>query len=138
MKKAFSIFLAILMLASNIGIASNTHFCGGEAAEHTLSLGIEHLDCGMAETEQSCSSEDGHDQLNAKPCCDNQHELLQLDEDATLLQQAPEINKTFIAAFIHTFVVQVFSFEKKESFYLNYFPPLLKQDIQVLFQSFLI
>ncbi len=126
------------MLASNIGIASNTHFCGGEAVEHTLSLGIEHLDCGMAETEQSCSSANGHDQLNAKPCCDNQHDLLQLDEDVTLIQQAPEVNKTFVVAFIHTFLVQVFSFEKKESFYLNYSPPLLKQDVQVLFQSFLI
>ncbi|HCQ14908.1 MAG TPA: hypothetical protein DIU20_01525 [Cryomorphaceae bacterium] len=138
MKKVFSIFLAILMLVSNIGIAANTHFCGGEAAEHTLSLGIEHLDCGMAEMETSCSSENGFDSLKAKPCCDNQHDLLQLDEDATLIQFSPEINKTFIAAFIHSFVVQIFYFVEKESFYLNYSPPLLKQDVQVLFQSFLI
>lgn len=138
MKKAFSIFLAILVLVSSTGIAANTHFCGGEAVERTLSLGIEHLDCGMPEMEQSCSSKDGHDQIDARPCCSNQHDLLQLDEDATLMQQAPVVNKTFIAAFVHTFVIQVFSFEKKESFYLNYSPPLLKQDIQVLFQSFLI
>mgnify|MGYP003630990226 CR=1 FL=1 len=138
MKKAFSIFLAILMLVSSTGIAANTHFCGGEAVERTLSLGIEHLDCGMAETEQSCSSKVQHDQIDARPCCSNQHDLLQLDEDATLMQQAPVVNKTFIAAFIHTFVIQIFSFVKKESFYLNYSPPLLKQDVQVLFQSFLI
>ena len=68
MKKAFSIFLAILMLVSSTGIAANTHFCGGEAVERTLSLGIEHLDCGMAETEQSCSSKDGHDQIDARYC----------------------------------------------------------------------
>ncbi len=138
MKKALSIFLAILMLASNIGIAANTHFCGGEAVEYSLSLGAEHLDCGMNEGSATCSSKSGHNQINAKPCCDNQHELFQLAEDATLAQSSLEINKTFVVAFIHSFVVQIFSFDGQFSIFPHYSPPLLQQDVPVLFQSFLI
>ncbi len=126
------------MLASNIGIAANTHFCGGEAVKHTLSLGLEHLDCGMDEGPKTCSSQSGHDQINAKPCCDNQHELIQLDEDVTLVQPSLELNKTFVVAFIHSFVVQFFPINERVSFYPNYSSPLLKQNVQVLFQSFLI
>lgn len=138
MKKVVSIFLALLMLASTIGFATNTHFCGGEAVEHTLSLGIEYLDCGMAEAPEQCSSENGHDQVRSKPCCENQHELLQLEADATVIQHSLEVNKTFFVDFIHTFVAQLYTFEKQVPDYLNYSPPLLEQDVQILFQSFLI
>ncbi len=126
------------MLASNIGIAANTHFCGGEAVERTISLGFEHLDCGMAEVKAKCSENDENEQLRPKPCCENQHELLQLDDEFDAKQSASQVNKTFLAAFIHTFIDQIFSPVEKSTSYLNYSPPILEQDVQILFQTFLI
>jgi hypothetical protein len=35
-KKQISIFLAILLLVSNVGLAFNVHYCGGEIASVSL------------------------------------------------------------------------------------------------------
>lgn len=140
MKKLISIFLAILMLASNVGIAANTHFCGGKAVKRSISLGFEHLDCGMDQTKRACSVTDNQeDKLQSKPCCENQHELFQLSDEVTAQHQNDlQLNKTFVAAFIHTFVVQLFSYGETTPNLPYYSPPELKQDVQVLFQTFLI
>lgn len=139
MKKIISILLAVLMLASNVGFAVNIHYCGGEAVEHSLSVGIEHLDCGMANDDMECSNADAENsEFHPQSCCDNQHQLFQLDEEMELGSRHLAVSQTFFIAFIHSFVSGLFAVDKLSTEYLNYSPPLLERDAQSLFQTFLI
>ncbi|WP_257670434.1 HYC_CC_PP family protein [Parapedobacter tibetensis] len=145
MKKVIAILLSMTLLVSYLGFAMSTHFCGGYAVKSTLSLGNAHLNCGMA-TEQSGSMEGEYDnnqdhntRFMPKPCCENQHQLLQLDDDFKVQSPSIDVNLNFIVAYVQTYIGSfLFSREAKAQQYANYSPPLLKQDTQILFQSFLI
>jgi hypothetical protein len=86
----------------------NTHFCGGEAVETSFSIGLHNPDCGMADMDGDCKKEpSSEEQVNPKPCCENQHEVLQLDENANLQAFSVDVNPVFFVAFIHTYIQPV-------------------------------
>jgi len=136
-KKALSILLALFMLASNVGIAANTHYCGGNAVDRSLSLGFENLSCGMPESSEIIQSQEEIEVLRPQPCCEDVHELLQLDEEADVKKGSIEVNTTFFVAFVYA-CSTLHTFEEKEQPFQKYAPPLLRQNVQVLFQTFLI
>jgi hypothetical protein len=130
--------MSLFMLASNLGIAANTHYCGGKAVERSFSLGFEQLSCGMAETQEVCEPLDESEGLRAQPCCENVHELLQMQEEADVKKASVEVNPTFFVSFIFASASTLFSFEEKTPTLREYVPPLVRQNILVLFQTFLI
>jgi len=111
MKKIFSTLLALLLFISNLGLAMNTHFCGGEAVETSLTLGLDNLDCGMASMEDAC--ENNQHQVKSESCCENQHQVLQIDEDFEFNTVQVNFNPIFITALIYSFVQSVTIFEQK-------------------------
>jgi hypothetical protein len=138
-KRVIALSFAVIMLASNAGFAFNTHFCGGEAVESSLSIGIAHLDCGMSEAKKDCVSNTSHENhINKKPCCENRHQVLQLDDNFELQSNSNTLNPVFVIAYVETFVQTIVDAPSIEIFYKDLSPPLPKQDKQVLFQSFLL
>jgi hypothetical protein len=72
------------------------------------------------------------------PCCENQYQSLDIDDDYKRTIFQSNVNIDFIASFIVSFFqVSLFS-ENKENQYANYLPPLLECDVTVLHQVFLI
>jgi len=127
------------MLTSNVGFAINTHFCGGEAVKSSVSIGIHDLDCGMVNMDQECQTNLPEEtQIVPKPCCEDTHQVIQLDEKAEVQSTSLDLNKTFFTAFIFTFVQPIIFPNQAENYFSFYPTPPLKRDIQVLFQSFLI
>ncbi|GAB3338570.1 hypothetical protein GCM10027429_23910 [Marivirga atlantica] len=127
------------MLVSNVGFSMNTHFCGGEAVETSFSIGLHNPDCGMADMDGDCKKEpSSEEQVNPKPCCENQHEVLQLDENANLQAFSVDVNPVFFVAFIHTYIQPVLFTDQAFVHNTYYSPPIPDKDIQVLFQTFLI
>jgi hypothetical protein len=59
MKKCTSLLLALLLLVSNIGLAVNVHYCGGQIAGISAAYNVPEAKscCGM--------------QMEKKSCCDN-------------------------------------------------------------------
>ncbi len=127
------------MLVSNVGFTMNTHFCGGEAVETSFSIGLHNPDCGMPDMDRECESIPSKEkQIKQKPCCENQHQLLQLDENADVQITSIEVHPVFLVAFIHSFV-QPILFANQSLVHNSYYsPPIPDKDIQVLFQIFLI
>ena len=124
------------MLFSNIGFSINTHFCGGKAVKTSFTLGLHNPDCGMdMECEKVPSKEY---QFAQKPCCENQHQVIQLDENLKIKSSTINTNPVFFVAFVHTFVRPLFFADQKLVHYTDYSPPLPDKDVQVLFQTFLI
>ena len=139
MKRIISISLALLMLVSHVGFTMNTHFCGGKAMETSFSIGPQNLDCGMSDMEKECESIPSKEkQIKQKPCCENQHQLLQLDENADVQITSIEVHPVFLIAFIHSFVQPVLFADQFPIHNTYYSPPIPDRDIQVLFQTFLI
>lgn len=139
MKRAFAISLAILMLTFNLGFSLNTHFCGGEPVKTSFTLGLHNPDCGMAKMEKKCGDMPANaDQLSEKPCCENQHQMLQLDEDLKIQSSKTSINPVFVIAFVQVFAQQFSFVDQTFVPFIDYSPPLPDKNIQVLFQTFLI
>jgi len=128
------------MLSCNLGLAIATHYCGGTAVESQLVHGHEILDCGMNNMdEQPCPSEQIHAlQLKKTPCCENEYQSLDLEDDYELTVPQLSLSLEFIAAFAVSFLTVVFPSENQPSQYANYSPPLIEQDIAILYQVFLI
>lgn len=138
-KEAFSISLALLMLVSNVGFSLNTHFCGGEVVKSSFTIGLHNPDCEMANMDNTCDRNPSKEhQLAQKPCCENQHQIVQLDENATTELASININPVFVAAFIHVFVQPLVFADQALTTFVDYSAPLTDKDIQVLFQTFLI
>ena len=134
MKKALSIFLAILMLASSSGIAYAQHYCGEYKMLSEITLGEKHLSCGMAMELPGCD-----DEQEEPGCCDNEYTKVETDD--TFEKSSFEINLSpvFVASFISVFVLETEELHKEHDFnFKDHDPPPLERDLQVLYETFLI
>ncbi|MHB1279442.1 MAG: HYC_CC_PP family protein [Bacteroidia bacterium] len=139
MKSVFAIFLAMLMLITNVQIALATHYCDGEAVKTSIYVGHGDIDCGMSDQDAFCEKEYNPPAVKSKNCCENKYAELSIEDDyknPSFVKAVPDVQ--FIAAFIITYL-NLYSFDPSiEAGYSHYSPPLLDLDIPVLIQSFLI
>lgn len=130
LKKCTGLFLAFLLLVSNIGFAFDVHYCGGEIASVSLKTTaepvVEKKCCGSKEKKNSC-------------CKDKVVHFEKKSDDATI--------KFFFFQFAFPAVIQDYkplvfleipNFKKKEA--LSYYadanaPPLFKLYHQYIFYS---
>ena len=139
MTKSPAIFLAVLMLVSNISITLGKHYCGGKAVKTAFSLGPHELGCGMATMDTPCKDFSQEQAVKRKRCCENKYLRISVENnyDPPANIKA-NISPEFISAFFSTYLSFYTSHEREQIQYLNYSPPLLSRDIPVLVQSFLI
>lgn len=137
MRKAISIFLASIILFNSIGFAINTHFCEGVAIDSSISIGIEHLDCGMPYDDNHSHSVT-KEQVSKQSCCENTHEIIEVDNSKDTGFPSFDLNQIFLIAFVNTFVLPTTYADNSNVDHSTYPPPLTKRDVQVLFQTFLI
>jgi hypothetical protein len=138
-KQIIAISLALIMLTSQLGIAMNTHFCGDIAVKSALSIGEEHLDCGMATMDGDCESDGiNHDNISSPSCCKNLHQVLHSDDNFKNQVNEIQFSPTFIVAFLHTYInaLEELHEDKNKCYFES--PPPVTADIQVLYQTFLI
>lgn len=138
MKKAFTIFLSLLMLVSNTGLIFATHYCGGKAVKSGIILGHDSIGCGMEDTDNSCENQSQSPFIKSN-CCQNQYVQLQIEDSynsPTVIESPVDFN--FITILIVSYI-NLYSFDGLvQTHFLNYAPPLLDLDIPVLIQSFLL
>ncbi len=130
LKKCTGLFLAFLLLVSNIGFALDVHYCGGKIASISLNTTskpvVEKKCCGSKEKKNSCCK-DKHVQIEKKS--DNatlKFFFFQFDFPAVQLDYKPLV------------FLELPSFKKKEV--LSYYadanaPPLFKLYHQYIFYS---
>jgi hypothetical protein len=141
LKKIISISLALILLVSNVGFTLGTHVCGGFAVISELMIGHNNLDCGMSsmDTETEVGAEPDADiHFESTPCCENDFQTLQTDNNFNSEVNNFNLNQTFVIAFVHTLLDNTLYPETPLSDYSNYSPPIPENDVQSLFQTFLI
>lgn len=138
MKSAFSIFFALLLLTTQIGVRFATHYCGEKVFNNSISLlGNDLPTCNMQEAdEEACTSQAD---IQRKPCCENQAVTLQIKDQYNASSSLAVNNSlVFLASFTNTYIYLI---RFTDSVPVNpdyYDPPVLELDIPVLIQSFLI
>lgn len=141
MKRTFAIFLTVLILASNSGVVFAAHYCMGEVSDINIGLSTEAHECEMADMDGPCEIETYSEGSNLKPvdCCSNDFIQIQLNENFdSPIQGDTELNTKFVAAFTLAYL-NLCNFQSESNVdFIDYSPPLLRQNIPVLFQSFLI
>lgn len=118
-----------------MGFAVNTHFCCGITVDSSITMGVEQLDCGMMHEKESTSDQE---EVDKESCCKNVHQVLEIDNNRDTPLPSFDLNKTFLVAFAHTFILNPSITQRSTTDYFSYTPPPRLQDVQVLYQSFLI
>lgn len=141
--KVISLSLAFLILFSSSGLTLDIHFCQGEMKRSNL-FGTAKSCAEVSEITKKCHSSDsvqgtcGIDGEH-KGCCSNKSFHLDLDFDSGEVISIPLTDKTiqFVQAFVLGYLVESQPSPTLHN-YTNYYPPPLKRDIPVLFQTFLL
>mgnify|MGYP003643199900 CR=1 FL=1 len=127
------------MLISSSGLAYAQHFCGGMEMMAEITVGESQLYCGMdgAVDDKDCG--DAAPSSTADDCCKNHITKVQTDEDFAKTSFDVKFNKEFVATFISVFVLQEIEIPSSEkTLYADYNPPPLQQDLNILYDTFLI
>lgn len=138
MKSVFSIFFAVLLLTSQMGIRFATHYCGGKVFENSISLLGEDLPaCNMQKSgNEDCTN---HSSIQSKSCCEDNEVTLQIkDQYNTSPSIALDNNLVFVSSFTSIYVYLIRFTDCYIVNVTHYDPPVLELDIPVLIQSFLI
>jgi hypothetical protein len=89
-KKQISIFLAVLLLVSNVGLAFNVHYCGGEIASVSLNSALPSLQSEKGCCETKASKKDS--------CCKDKKIVVQKKTDNGIV-------KSFSFQFDYAFII---------------------------------
>src|SRR5690554_2885733 len=136
MQKTISIFFSFLLLISSSGIAFSQHFCGEMEMASEITLGEKHLSCGMEDfANPSCND----DHLTDDHCCHNQFTSVQTDENFAKTSLDLKFQKLFSATFTSVFVLDVVEFASVQyTIFPDYDPPIIEQNLNILYDTFLI
>lgn len=140
---AFS--LAFLMFFTSVGLSVDMHFCQGNFKSFSL-IG-KAKNCHELAKTSTCKhhknpiqEEETCDKTAKKDCCENRTVTLNADQD----QQIQTVDftltkevKQFVTAYVYAFYQNKLTKDETIPFAL-YRPPLIKRDIPILIQSFLI
>ncbi|MFT4857471.1 MAG: hypothetical protein ACI9UV_000709 [Algoriphagus sp.] len=138
MKKILSIAFSLLILLGNVGLAKTIHLCMGSEMESAIGFSTSHIECEMAKKKPNCHSEKDASEHKEKDCCNEEFELLILDQDLQKSTLNLDYSPEFLVSLVYSFLgLTIFPVETNEN-YTDYPPPLLRHDLQVLHQSFLI
>ncbi len=135
MKAILSIVLSLLILLSSSGVAYAKHYCGGFEMLSKVTLGEEHLSCGMKMNVPACGDEEHEDHS----CCSNRYLKVHTDNHFAKVSFDFDFATQWIPAFVTVFIFPKLTVpEAPNSVFTEYLPPPLEQDIQILYETFLI
>jgi len=135
LNKIIALILAAIVFFSTLSFTVEKHVCMGEITDVSYFLKAD--SCGMQEDECPIESPT-ESKIQKEKCCNDVHELIPGHQNEQQALQKLELNQVeFILAFTYTYI-NLFETSSENIAYVDYIPPLVKNDIQILHQTFLI
>lgn len=132
MKRSISISLLLILLAGQFNLTWELHYCGGKIVKDQLTLGEQHLGCGMVEMSEASDCDDT-ESLDHN-CCNNEYFSPDADKDYQLDEKILSQDLVVLYTILH------FDFAAKYtqpiSSYVADHPPDLDINLSILFQVF--
>ncbi len=132
--KISSVLIASIVLFSTTSFTISEHYCGGDLVDSAVFSKAKScsLDMAISSSTEGCT-------IQKDNCCkdlviqvEGQNELISLATDLNFNQQV------FIASFVYSYINLFEELANKNVNFKDYTPPLVDNDLQVLFQTFLI
>ncbi|MFX0555537.1 HYC_CC_PP family protein [Maribacter sp. CXY002] len=140
MKKAFhkiaAISMALLVLFTTTSFSVDMHYCGDHLVDFSLSGNV---DTCMMKAEMSKSSSSCAMMEMKMDCCSDLelsvigHDDLKVSFDQLTLEQ-----QVFVTSFVNSYTGLLLESSEKVTHFIDYSPPPLIRDVQILDQTFLI
>ncbi len=138
MKRILSISLAVLILASSLGLTIATHYCGGHIMDSAVAFGHTDLGCDMGLMDDISIDFNHENNIRSTTCCENEFVAIELDDQFKSSVQKVSINPVFLAVYANA-LLGVTVFENTQNVaYLDYNPPPLIANFQIEHQTLLI
>lgn len=100
-----------------------------------VTLGEEHLSCGMKMNVPSCGDEKQEDH----GCCSNQYLKVHTDDHFAKVSFDFYFSAQWVPAFVTVFLLPEVTIPvAPKSVFREYLPPPLERDVQILYETFLI
>lgn len=138
MKKIFykisSFSMALLVLFSTLSFTVESHYCGDILVDSSVFGAAE--TCGMEVQKTSPSSDCD---ITKKNCCSDEQLLLEGQDTLKIsFEKLDKEQQVFVVTFIQSYL-DLFEYENSDNeAFIDYSPPPLIRDVQVLDQTFLI
>ena len=130
--RVFSVFMAFLLLFSTVSFTIEKHFCGDVLVD--VSVFTEAQKCAMEAPESDQST------LSKKSCCKDTIDVVQGQDELTVktFEDLEIEQQFFIATLVHSYFNLFEEEYQLDAPHIEYAPPNLVYDIQLLDQVFLI
>ncbi|WP_432411318.1 HYC_CC_PP family protein [Rasiella sp. SM2506] len=133
--KSIATCMACVVLLTTMSFTVDIHYCGNTLVDFSFVQQVE--TCGMETVASTSGCE--NPMLAATSCCTDQQVSKQGTEDLTITFDTLTFKQqVFVASFTYTYI-RLFEGAQSEAIpFVAYAPPFVKQDVQVLHQTFLI
>lgn len=144
-----ALMMAFLMFFSSAGFAMDMHYCGGELKSVSFFGKAKNCHEMAGESDATMKNCPHHKKMIAdkkscsedKNCCSNKTLHFQSDQDHQLQTADFVVTKQlkqFVIAYVSVFLGGDFDLKWEVTPYAHYKPPLIRKDIPVLHQTFLL
>lgn len=134
--KSMALFMAAVVLITTMSFTVDMHFCGETLVDYSFFQKVE--GCGMEKTQISkitCENPT----LTKKACCSDEQMLKQGQDDLRTSFDALSFQQQlFVTSFTYSYLNLFEGTLSNEVPFIDTSPPLIRQNLQVLHQSFLI
>jgi len=134
--KSMAFFMAVVVLMTTMSFTVDIHYCGDTLVDFSLYQKAE--GCGM-EKAQASKIACENPMLSQKSCCSDEQIVKQGQDDLKVsFDKLTFDQQVFVASFTYTYINLFEGTTSKEVPFTDPSPPFIRQDLQVLHQTFLI
>lgn len=127
--------MAGVVLLTTMSWTVDMHYCGDTLVDFSFVQQVE--TCGMDQASMMLMND--HSTLTEKSCCTDKQVIKEGENDLKVpYDQLSLEQQVILSNFVYSYLNLFEGTESKETPFVDYAPPFVKRDVQVLHQSFLI
>ncbi|VXC28578.1 HYC_CC_PP family protein [Maribacter litoralis] len=131
--KFLSVTMAVVVFLSTMSFSVDMHYCGDMLVDFSIMEQVK--TCGMEKVKTDCDNTT----YTEKSCCtDTQLNVEGAESMKVSFDQLSFDQQVFVATFTYSYINLFQGIDSNEFSYKDYSPPFVKQNVQVLHQTFLI
>ncbi|WP_036154704.1 HYC_CC_PP family protein [Maribacter forsetii] len=131
--KFVSVLMAAVVLLTTMSFSVDMHYCGDMLVDFSIVDQVK--SCGMEKVKTDCDNLD----ITQKSCCTDTQLIVEgTDNMKVSFDQLSFDQQILIASFTYSYLNLFKGINSTKISFKDYAPPFVKQDVQVLHQSFLI
>ncbi|PHN92351.1 hypothetical protein CSC80_15420 [Maribacter sp. 6B07] len=131
--KFISVVMAVVVLLSTMSFSVDMHYCGDMLVDFSIMEQVK--TCGMEIVKTDCENTT----ITEKSCCTDTQLVIEGAESIKVsFDQLSFDQQVFVATFTYSYINLFQGIDSKKFSFKDYPPPFVKQNVQVLHQTFLI